>query len=154
MRIAVLITMAAFAVYMASFRTIATIDANTNALLSYSLVRDRDPYLDEFVPEYDRVSFWSFVINGHRVAPYPPGAAIVGVPFAAAGVALGIAPPQMAAVTIVAKAAAAASAALSAGFVFMLAARAAGRRLALVVAALYAFATVTWPISAGALWQH
>lgn len=154
MRLAVLVAFAAFAVYMASFRTIQSIDSNTNALVAYSLVRDRDPFLDEFVGTYGQISFWSFAVNGHRTSPYPPGAAIIGAPFALAGVLFGITPPQAAAITIVAKAAGAAAAAASVGFVFFLAARTAGRRLGLLVAALYAFGTVTWPISGGALWQH
>jgi hypothetical protein len=154
MRLAGLVALVAFAVYLGSFRTITGIDAATNALLAYSLARDRDPYLDEFVATYDRISFWSLRAGAHAVSPYPPGAALVGLPFAAVGTALGIVPPQPASITVVAKAAAVAASAGSVFFVFLLAATVAGRRLALVVAALYAFGTVTWPISAGALWQH
>jgi hypothetical protein len=154
MRLAVIIGLVAFAVYMSSFRTIAHIDPDTNALLSYSLVRDRDPYLDEFAADRDRISFWSFMRNGHIHAPYPPGAALFATPLAAIGTALGIVPPQTAAITIVAKSAGALAAAASVAFVFLLAARVAGRRLGVLVAALYAFGTVTWPISGGALWQH
>ena len=153
-RLAVLVAFSAFAVYMASFRTIQSIDSNTNAFVAYSLVRDGDPYLDEFAATYGQLSFWSFPVNGHRISPYPPGAAFLGLPFAIAGTLLGITPPQADAITIVAKAAGAAAAAASVGFVFLLAARTAGRRLGLLVAGLYAFGTVTWPISGGALWQH
>ncbi|HEY7625241.1 MAG TPA: hypothetical protein VIA63_09475 [Candidatus Limnocylindria bacterium] len=154
MRTAILLALVAFAVYMSSFRTIASVDPDTNALLAYSLVRDRDPYLDEFAAERDRISFWSFVQDGHLVAPYPPGAALFATPLVATGVAAGIVPPQTAAITIVAKSAGALAAAMSVAFVFLLAARVSGRRLGLLVASLYAFGTVTWPISAGALWQH
>jgi hypothetical protein len=154
MRLAVILGLVAFAVYMSSFRTIASVDPNTNALLAYSLVRDRDPYLDEFEGERSRISFWSFTSSGHLVAPYPPGAALFATPMAAIGTGLGIVPPETAAITIVAKSAGALAAAASVAFVFLLAARIAGRRLGLLVAALYAFGTVTWPISAGALWQH
>jgi hypothetical protein len=154
MRLAVILGLVAFAVYMSSFRTIQSVDPNTNALLAYSLVRDRDPYLDEFDGDRSRISFWSFTSNGHLVAPYPPGAALFATPLAALGAALGIVPPQAAAITIVAKSAGALAAAASVAFVFLLAARVAGRRLGLLVAALYAFGTVTWPISGGALWQH
>jgi hypothetical protein len=153
-RLAVILALVAFAVYMGSFRTITGIDGNTNALLAYSLVRERDVDLDEFVPDQDRISFWSFELNGHRVSPYPPGAALVAVPFAALGTLIGIVPPQTAAVSFIAKSAAAAATALSVAFVFLLAARVSGRRLGLVVAGLYAFGTATWPISGGALWQH
>lgn len=72
----------------------------------------------------------------------------------AAGIAIGIEPPDPASVTIVGKLAAALAAAASVAFVHLTAARLAGRRIALVVATLYAFGTVTWPISAGALWMH
>jgi hypothetical protein len=154
MRLAVILGLVAFAVYMSSFRTIQSVDPNTNALLAYSLVRDRDPYLDEFDGDRSRISFWSFTSNGHLVAPYPPGTALFATPLVAFGAALGIVPPQAAAITIVAKSAGALAAAASVAFVFLLAARVAGRRLGLLVAALYAFGTVTWPISGGALWQH
>ena len=154
MRVAVLVALISFVVYMGSLRTMQSIDSNTNALLAYSLVRDRDVYLDEFADTRQRISYWSFVVNGHEIAPYPPGTALLAVPFVAVGLLVGIEPPQTAAFTIVAKSAAALAASASVGVVFLLAARVAGRRLALVVAALYAFGTVTWPISAGALWQH
>jgi len=154
MRMASLVALIALAVYLSSFRTITGIDSTTNALLAYSFVRDRDPFLDEFQATYDEVSFWSLPARGHLVSPYPPGPALFAVPFVAIGAAAGIVPPQSAAITLVAKAAASAAAAGSVFFVYLLAARTAGRRLAIVVAALYAFGTVTWPISAGALWQH
>jgi hypothetical protein len=153
-RLAGLLALSALAVYLASFRTIQGIDPNTNALLAYSFVRDRDAYLDEFAPDRERISYWSFIIDGRVLAPYPPGAALFASPFVAVGTAAGIVPPQAAAITVVAKSAAAVAAAASVAFVFLLAARTAGRRVGIVVAALYAFATVTWPISAGALWQH
>ena len=154
MRLAVVLGLVAFAVYLGSFRTIQSIDSNTNALLAYSLVRDHDAYLDEYSADRARISYWSFPVGGHEVAPYPPGAALLATPVVALGALAGIVPPQAAAITIVAKAAGALAAAGSVVFVFLLAARTAGRRLGLVVAALYAFGTVTWPISGGALWQH
>src|SRR5687767_4493371 len=113
------------------------IDPDTNALLAYSFVRDRDPYLDEFAADRERISYWSFAIRGHEVAPYPPGAALFAVPFVAVGAIAGIVPPQAAAITVVAKSAAAVAAAGSVGFVFLLAARTAGRRIGIIVAALY-----------------
>jgi hypothetical protein len=154
MRLAAIVALLAFAVYVGSFRTIAHVDPNTNALLAYSLVRDRDAYLDEFAADRGRISFWSFEVAGHQLAPYPPGAALIAAPVVVLGLLAGIAPPQTAAITIVAKLAGAAAAAGSVAFVFLLAARSAGRRLGLLVAALYAFGTVTWPISGGAIWQH
>lgn len=154
MRVAALVALAAFAVYIGSFRTIVSTDAVTNVLLSYSVVRDGDATLDEFQPDSERLSFWSYEVRGHRYAWYLPGAAYWAAPFTLAGTVVGIVPPQTASVTIVGKLAAAAAAALSVYAVVLLAARAAGRRNAVVVGALYAFGTATWPMSAGALWQH
>lgn len=84
-RLAILIALGAFAVYAGSFRAIQTIDTTTNVLVAYSLVRQGDAYLDEFEGGRERLSYWSFIVGGRQVSPYPPGAAIVGVPFAARG---------------------------------------------------------------------
>ena len=92
MRLAALVGLTAFAVYMGSFRTITGIDSATNALLAYSFARDRDPYLDEFAVTSDRVSFWSLRVGDHVVSPYPPGAALLASPFAALGALAGIVP--------------------------------------------------------------
>lgn len=153
-RLALLIGLGVLVAYAGSFRAIQTIDATTNVLVAYSLVNDGDPFLDEFQADRDRLSYWSFPVGTHQVSPYPPGAAIVGIPFAAIGRALGVAPPEAAAVTIFGRLAAAVAAAASVGVVFLAAARLADARHAVVVAGLYGLATATWPVSAGALWQH
>lgn len=153
-RLALFVGLGAFAAYAGSFRPIQTIDSTTNVLVAYSLVRDRDAYLDEFEAHRDRLSYWSLPVGVHQVSPYPPGAALVGVPFAAVGTALGVTPPNVDAVMIFGRLAAAAAAAASVAVVFLAAARLAGARRAVVVAGLYGLGTATWPISAGALWQH
>lgn len=154
MRSAVFVALVAFAVYVASLRTIVSVDASTNVLLSYSLVRDGDPFLDEFAATADRLSYWSYRVDGHDVPWYPPGTAILATPLTALGTAMGIEPPTTASVTLIGKGAASLMAAASVVFVHLAAARLAGRAIATGVAALYAFGTVTWPISAGALWTH
>lgn len=154
MSLAVFVGLVAFAVYVASLRTIVSVDASTNVLLSYSFVRDGDAFLDEFAPTYEQLSYWSSRIGDHDVARYPPGAAMLASPVVALGALLGIHPPATASVTVVGKLAAAAIAAASVVFVHLAAARLAGRAAATLAAVLYAFGTATWPISGGALWVH
>lgn len=152
MRGAAFVALVALAVYLGSFRSIVTFDGVTNVVLSYRIAAAGDVDLSDFVAQ----GMWlESVRYGDRpVSIFPPGAAFFAVPFAAVGILVGIAPPLAASVSIVGKAAAAAATAGSVFFVYLVAARVAGRRIAVVVAALYAFATVTWPISAGTLWQH
>lgn len=152
-RLALLVALGAFAVYFGSFRAIHSIDGTTNVLLAYSLL-EGDAYLDEFDGDRDRLSYWSFRVGDHLVSPYPPGAALLAVPFAAAGRAFGIGPSEVAAVTVVGHIAAGAATAASVGVVFVIAARLAGARRAVIVASLYAFGTATWPVSGVSLWQH
>ena len=154
MRGAALVALVAFAVFVASVRSIVTVDAVTNVLVSYSLVRDGDPYLDIEATTRDQLSFFDVPYGGHAVSIYPPGAAMFAAPFALLGTLIGIIPPQSASVTVVGKLAAAVATALSVYVVALIAAHLAGRQIGLIVAALYAFGTATWPISGGALWSH
>lgn len=153
-RAGLLVALAAFGVYMASFRSIATVDVVSNVLLGYSIARDRDLYLDEFVADDDRLSFYRITRGAHALPVFPWGAPLLAAPFAALGEAVGISPPDARSVTVIGKLAAAAAAATSVFFVFLLSARIAGRRWAIVSASLYAFGTATWPVSGGGLWQH
>lgn len=154
MRVAAFVALAAFALYLASFNSIVTVGSASHVLLSYSFVRDGDAYLDEFRDDRDRISYYSEDVRGHDVIDHQPGPAMFGAPFAALGVLLGIEPPATASVTVIGKLAAATAAAGSVFFVCLAAARLAGRRIALVVAVLYAFGTVTWPGSGGGLLRH
>ncbi len=148
------VTLAALAVYLGSFRTIVSVDASTNVVFSYSIVRDGDVWLDEFSETYSRLSFWYYDVGAHRVSWYPPGAGYLAVPIVAVANAIGIAPPATASVTIVGKVAAALATALSVGVVCLIATRICGRQRGITVAALYAFGTASWPTSGGGLWQH
>lgn len=154
MRIALLVALAALAVYLSSFRTIQHLDASTYTLMSYTFVRDGDPFLDEFRADYDRISYWPYVVRGREVGSYQPGASMFAAPFVALGLLLGIEPPAAASVTVVGKTAAAVAAAASVLFVCLTIGRFAGPRIVVLIGALYALGTVTWPVSGGALWQH
>ena len=153
-RLALFVGLGMFVAYAGSFRTIQTVDTTTNVLVAYSLVGDGDAYLDEFQADRDRVSYWSFPVGAHQVSPYPPGAALFGAPFAAIGSIAGIAPPDVDSMAIFGRLAAATAAAASAAVVFLGATRLVDARSAVIAAGLYGLGTATWPISAGALWQH
>jgi len=144
----------AFLVYIWSLRTIVSVDSATNVLQAYSFVRDGDVWLDEFEPTASHISFWSYVIGPHRVSWYEPGAAYLATPIVALGEAAGIEPPAVESITIVGKVAAALMTAASVAVVYLMCAGICGHPRAVVVAALYAFGTSSWPTSAGGLWQH
>jgi hypothetical protein len=154
MRGAALVALVAFAVYIGSVRSIVTVDAVTNVLVSYSFAREGNAYLDEFAATRDKLSFFDVPYGGHAVSIYPPGAPMFATPFAVLGSLIGIVPPQPASVTVIGKLAAASAAALSVYVVGLIGAYLAGRRIGVIVAALYAFGTATWSISSGALWAH
>ena len=150
------VALIAFALYVATFMPLVSMDATTNILVAYSFALDGTAYLDRWLPFWNEIPFWWQHYGDHVVSWtwYAPGAGIMAAPIAWLGSLAGIVPPHPASVTFVGRLAAALFAAGSVFFVHASAALVAGRRWAVIVAALYAFGTATWPTSAAGLWQH
>ncbi|MGH7369510.1 MAG: hypothetical protein ACREIN_01320 [Candidatus Methylomirabilaceae bacterium] len=91
--------------------------------------------------------------GGHLVSAYPPGAAILALPFYLVPVLTGVA-PDFKVLVDVEKLAAAVLTALSAALLFATINRLAGPQAALPLSLIYAFGTSSLSISSQALWQH
>ncbi len=156
MRTSAAVALISFAVYLATFRPFVSMDATTNVLVAYGFVREGTAYLDTAMPHWNEIPFF-WQRHGEHVISwtwYAPGVDFVAAPVVWLGALAGIVPPDPASVTVVGRIAAALCAAASVLFVHAAAALVTGRRWAVLVAALYAFGTATWPTSAGGLWQH
>ncbi len=144
----------ALLVYNANGRQIGAVDTTPSRLLPYSILRNGDFDLDEFgflhrhgVPAYLIQS------DGHFVSAYPPGPAILALPFYLVPVLAAVAPDSKVLVDVE-KLAASVLTALSVALLYAAINRLEGPKAALVLSLVYAFGTSSLSISSQALWQH
>ncbi|MCL6546338.1 MAG: hypothetical protein K6T61_14010 [Bryobacteraceae bacterium] len=162
-RVALLLLLAAFAVYNANLQRIASGDTAAASLLPLSLLLDGSLTLDRFYPyvlERSPQHARGFHIkDGHAYSGYPIGAPLLVtplyIPWAVAAKLWSWDTPRLAAVAaILEKLSASVVAALSVALLYLLCLRITAPRFALLAAFAYAFGTSTWSISSQALWQH
>ncbi len=151
--------------------TTAMSDYAASTFLPFSILLERDFDLDEYVdtiPKGDDEHHYALNKDGHiapeaeYVSRSPIGVPILALPvyalslpFASLSVEKGeIWRPSINTAVFLGKLSASIITALSVLFVYLAATHLARKETALFVAVLYAFGTVTWPISSRALWQH
>jgi hypothetical protein len=141
-------------IYIANGRQMGAVDTIPSRILPYSILREGNFDLDEFRFLYDH-GFPGYLIRsgGHILSQYPPGAAIVALPFYLLPVFSGV-PPDSKLLVDVEKLTAAVLAALSVALIFATLRRLDSEKAALTLSLVYAFGTSTLSISSQALWQH
>jgi hypothetical protein len=141
-------------IYNANGRQIGAVDTIPSRLLPYSILREGNFDLAEFRFLYAQgVPAYLIQSGGHLVSAYPPGPAILALPFYLLPV-LGRVPPQSKLLTDVEKLAAAVLTALSVALIYGAIRRLEGQKAALTLSLIYAFGTSSLSISSQALWQH
>jgi len=141
-------------IYNANGRHIGAIDTIPSRLLPYSILREGNLDLDEFRFLYAQGVPAYIIQSGERlVSAYPPGPAILALPFYLLPV-LGRVPPQSKLLIDVEKLAAAVLTALSVVLIHAAISRLEGNRAALLLSLIYAFGTSSLSVSSQALWQH
>jgi hypothetical protein len=144
-------------IYNANGRWIGAGDTIPTRLLPYSLLREGNFDLDEFRFLYAHGVPGYIIPSGrHLVSAYPPGPAILALPFYVLPVFGGIAPePNLWAMLVdVEKLAAATLTAMSVALIYAALRRLEKRNVALTLSVIYAFGTSSLSISSQALWQH
>ncbi|MBI3780081.1 MAG: glycosyltransferase family 39 protein [candidate division NC10 bacterium] len=130
------------------------VDTIATRFLPYSILKEGDFDLDEFRFLYAHgIPGYLIQSGGHLVSAYPPGPAILALPFFLLPV-LGGVPPDFRLLTDVEKLAAAVITALSVALIFQIIRMLEGLKAALILSLIYAFATSSFSISSQALWQH
>jgi hypothetical protein len=141
-------------IYNANGRQIGAVDTIPSRFLPYSLLREGNFDLDEFRFLYTQgVPAYLIQSGGHVVSAYPPGPAILALPFYLLPI-LGRVPPQSKLLIDVEKLAAAVLTALSVALIYAAIRRLEGQKAALTLSLIYAFGTSSLSISSQALWQH
>ena len=141
-------------IYNANGRQIGAVDTIPSRFLPYSLLREGNFDLDEFRFLYTQgVPAYLIQSGGHVVSAYPPGPAILALPFYLLPI-LGRVPPQSKLLIDVEKLAAAVLTALSVALMYATIRRLSDQKEALILSLIYAFGTSSLSISSQALWQH
>jgi len=141
-------------IYNANGRQIGAIDTIPSRLLPVSILKERNFDLDEFRFLYARgIPKWLIQTGGHLVSGYPPGPAILALPFYLIPVLAGVSPESKLLIDVE-KLAASTFTALSVALLYALLKRLAGEKAALTLSLIYAFGTSSLSISSQALWQH
>ena len=141
-------------IYNANGRQIGAVDTIPSRLLPYSILREGNFDLDEFQFLYAQGVPAYIIQSGERlVSAYPPGPAILALPFYLLPV-LGRVPPQSKLLIDVEKLAAAVLTALSVVLIHAAIRRLESQEVALILSVIYAFGTSAFSISSQALWQH
>jgi len=141
-------------IYNANGRQIGAVDTIPSRLLPYSILREGNFDLDEFQFLYAQGVPAYIIQSGERlVSAYPPGPAILALPFYLLPV-LGRVPPQSKLLIDVEKLAAAVLTALSVVLIYAAINRLEGNRAALLLSLIYALGTSSLSVSSQALWQH
>jgi hypothetical protein len=151
---AALIFLAAFLVYVANGRVIGSSDTVPARYLPLSILREFKFDLDEFTFLYDPgIPYLFRYHNGHIYSAYPPGSALVALPFYVVPVLFGMS-PQSPWLPFLEKVSAATIAALSVAFLYLALNQLVSERASLIVTGVYALGTSTFSTSSQALWQH
>jgi hypothetical protein len=163
-RTAVLLFVAAVALYASTGRAFLNGDAIPARYLPISLLREGDFDLDEFTFLHDdgaRVAYPSpeghpyFLqkVRGHYFSRYSPGAGVLAVPVYALPVLFGLSGSSPD-VWVVERLAAATLIALSAVFLFLALCERTSEGRAALIAALYAFGTGSFSLTSQILWEQ
>ncbi|OPX63169.1 MULTISPECIES: glycosyltransferase family 39 protein [unclassified Methanoregula] len=148
-----------YIVYNTVSRMTMSGDTNPAAFLPLSLILHQTVFFDEFVGAGlgPNVAYAFPLVNGHYVSLFPIVTPILITPVYFVSYVLFTLlniPFDSMSIMILAKTCAAIIAALSVVFVYLAGKELFSRKIALVTALIYAFATSTWSVSSQALWQH
>ena len=144
-------------IYNANGRWTGADDTIPARLLPYSLLKEANFDLDEFRFIYAHgVPGYLIQAGRHIVSTYPPGAALLALPFYLLPVLGGVAPELnvWGSLIDVEKLAAATLTAMSVALMYATLRRLIHRKAAFLLSVIYAFGTSAFSISSQALWQH
>ncbi|HET9227735.1 MAG TPA: hypothetical protein VFR31_13765 [Thermoanaerobaculia bacterium] len=162
-RIALLTGLVAFLVYNANLRLVAAGDTLPARFLPLAVWKDGSVYLDNMrhvaLQKHQRPYWVLYAPNGHWASMYPVVTPLLVSPIYAPGVIYlhrhGWSYDNMSRVgALLEKLSSSTVAATAVGLMFLVLRRRVGRRDALLLTAVFAFATGTWSTSSQALWQH
>lgn len=148
-----------FLVYNTVSRMTMSGDTNPAAFLPLALILNRTVFFDSFIGAGlgPNVAYAFPLVNGHYVSLFPIVTPVLVTPVYFISyllyTVLGV-PFAITDVMILAKTSASIIAALSCVVVYLAGKELFSRKIALVTALVYAFATSTWSVSSQALWQH
>jgi hypothetical protein len=164
-RLAILLAVAAFLLYNLNFRAISSGDCLPARFLPFAVLEEGSLHLDPVLEATRQghtptISYW--VVDsrdGRHASMYPIVAPLLATPvYVPAWIYMkyrGWTQVRLAWLGELAeKAAASLEAALTCALMFLVLRRRLSQRNALILAAIFAFATETWVISSQALWQH
>jgi len=154
-----------FIVYTINFRSIPASDTIPASFLPFSILENHNLYMDRYSAIFIQESTPSFFveIKGHYLSLFPIVTPLLVTPLYIITYTLlklinypidVFNPGFLLIVTIMEKLSASIIATLSSIFVFSSLKELTNRRIALIGAIIFAFATNTWTISSQALWQH
>jgi Dolichyl-phosphate-mannose-protein mannosyltransferase len=134
-------------------------DTNPAAFLPLALILHQTVFFDTFVGAGlgPNVAYAFPLVNGHYVSLFPIVTPVLITPVYFVSYLLYTVfqiPFDVMSVMILAKTSATIIAALSCVFVYLTGKELFSRKIALITALVYAFATSTWSVSSQALWQH
>ncbi len=152
-----LIFAVSFGVYMANIRYTGTTDTVTNEIFADNFSKTGKTYLEnnfqfnflvqpEELPQHAKNTKQ---INGHFYSKYPPATPVLVYPFFKAFHVLHVSNYKL-----IGKITAAFITAISICFMFLFLKNLTSKKLAFVIAFIYAFGSSTWGITSQALWQH
>lgn len=141
-------------IYNANGAQHGAVDTIPTRFLPYSILKEQNFDLDEFRFLYAHgVPAYLIQSGNHLISAYPPGPAILALPFYLLPVLSGV-PPDSKLVTDVEKLAASVLTALSVVLVYLTLRRLGGEKTAFKLSLLYALGTSALSVSSQALWQH
>ena len=159
--VAVGLSVLAFSVYNLNFREVSEDDTLAVRFLPLSILGERDLDLDEFGVLYEgepRLPYYLKKVGEHYYSRSPFMPALMALPIYWVAMKTGFIRrggfDLYQTVNFTSKLAASAMAAVSVAVMFLALMRVTGRRRALALALVYAFATNTWAVSSQGLWQH
>ncbi len=153
-----------FLIYNANLRDIDAVDTLPITLLPVSILDSHDLTLDEFEQRFaPQPDIWraGFVFgalqqrDGHIISSYPPGAAVIALPFYAVARGLGVLKDDdWLSYRLTGKLAASAIVALSAAAIFLCLVNITGTVPALLLTLAYGLGTGAFSTASQAMWQH
>ena len=155
-----------YLIYNINGRTMASGDTTPASLLPFSILENHNLYLDQFSYYFEtnfELAYWVKEIGGHYLSVYPIVTPVLVMPLyilpfflmKLAHIPVDMFHPSFALIVpIMEKLSASMIASISTIFVFLSARELMHKRIAIIVALIFAFATNTWTISSQGLWQH
>ena len=170
---AVRLVLLSFVLYNINLRSITSLDTYAIRHVPISIIKEFDLDLDEFsylqkYPDWmeaedeSKSAYYVRPVRGNYMSTYPVMTAILAVPVYFLPVLLGLTDGQGSAMgytqteivaTILSKLSSSAAVAFSVGIIYLTLLRLTGKKSALWIALLYAFATSSWSVSSQGLWQ-